>query len=60
VSATGGRVEQVLEMQLRGSLGGLAPKDLAEIVIAYEPGVGHWHGPHGDTRAGAKRACLHS
>ena len=32
-----GRVEQVLEMQLRGSLAGLTAKDLAEIVIAYEP-----------------------
>jgi triosephosphate isomerase (TIM) len=32
-----GRVEQVLEMQLRGSLDGLKAKDLAEIVIAYEP-----------------------
>jgi triosephosphate isomerase len=32
-----GRVEQVLETQLRGSLEGLTAKDLAEIVIAYEP-----------------------
>ncbi|HZJ13555.1 MAG TPA: triose-phosphate isomerase [Chthoniobacteraceae bacterium] len=33
----GGRVEQVLETQLRGSLDGLTAKDLAEIIIAYEP-----------------------
>jgi len=32
-----GRVEQVLETQLHGSLEGLTAKDMAEIVIAYEP-----------------------
>ncbi len=32
-----GRVEQVLEMQIRGSLGGLSARDLGETVIAYEP-----------------------
>jgi triosephosphate isomerase len=36
-SATAGAVEQVLETQLRGSLDGLTAKDLAEIIIAYEP-----------------------
>ena len=33
----GGRVEQVLETQLKGSLAGLGAKELAELVIAYEP-----------------------
>jgi triosephosphate isomerase len=33
----GGKVEQVLETQLRGSLAGITPKELHEIVIAYEP-----------------------
>ncbi|HEX8311317.1 MAG TPA: triose-phosphate isomerase [Chthoniobacteraceae bacterium] len=33
----GGRVEQVLETQLKGSLAGLEAKELSEIVIAYEP-----------------------
>ena len=32
-----GKVEQVLETQLRGSLAGLGPKELADLVIAYEP-----------------------
>jgi triosephosphate isomerase len=32
-----GRYEQILEMQVRGSLGGLSAEDLGEIVIAYEP-----------------------
>ena len=32
-----GKVEEVLETQLRGSLAGLSPKELAETVIAYEP-----------------------
>ena len=33
----GGRVEEILGTQLRGSLAGLTPKDLGEIVLAYEP-----------------------
>ena len=32
-----GKVEQVLEAQLRGSLASLSAKDLGEIVLAYEP-----------------------
>lgn len=32
-----GKVEQVLETQLRGSLAGLGSKELADLVIAYEP-----------------------
>ena len=32
-----GKVEEVLECQLRGSLAGLSAKELAETVIAYEP-----------------------
>ncbi len=32
-----GEVERVLEGQLRGSLEGLSPKELEEVVIAYEP-----------------------
>ena len=32
-----GKVEQVLETQLRGSLANLTAKDLGEIVLAYEP-----------------------
>src|SRR5436190_2774611 len=32
-----GNVEKILSMQLRGSLAGLAPKELQESVIAYEP-----------------------
>ena len=33
----GGRVEQVLATQLRGSLAGLGAKELVETVVAYEP-----------------------
>ena len=33
----GGKVEQVLETQLRGSLAGITAKELHEVVIAYEP-----------------------
>jgi triosephosphate isomerase (TIM) len=33
----GGKVEQVLETQIKGSLAGLSAKELAETVIAYEP-----------------------
>ena len=33
----GGRVEEILETQLRGSLANLTAKDLGEIVLAYEP-----------------------
>ncbi len=33
----GGKVEQVLDAQIRGSLAGLTAKDLGEIVLAYEP-----------------------
>ena len=33
----GGRVEEILDRQLRGSLAGLTAKDLGEIVLAYEP-----------------------
>ena len=33
----GGRVEEILEAQLRGSLANLTAKDLGEIVLAYEP-----------------------
>ena len=32
-----GRVEEVLERQIKGSLAGLPPKELSETVIAYEP-----------------------
>jgi triosephosphate isomerase (TIM) len=32
-----GNVEKILSIQLRGSLAGLAPKELQECVIAYEP-----------------------
>jgi len=32
-----GKVEEVLETQLRGSLAGLSAKELADLVIAYEP-----------------------
>jgi triosephosphate isomerase len=32
-----GNVEKILATQLRGSLAGLAPKELQETVIAYEP-----------------------
>jgi triosephosphate isomerase len=32
-----GNVEKILSIQLRGSLAGLAPKELQESVIAYEP-----------------------
>src|SRR5256714_12129791 len=32
-----GNVEKTLSIQLRGSLAGLTPKELQEIVIAYEP-----------------------
>src|SRR6266853_475240 len=31
------RVEEVLEKQLAGSLAGLTPEELADVVIAYEP-----------------------
>jgi triosephosphate isomerase len=31
------QVEQVLETQLRGSLAGLTPKELEDVVLAYEP-----------------------
>ena len=33
----GGRVEEILDTQIRGSLAGLSAKDLGEIVLAYEP-----------------------
>ncbi|HEX4084714.1 MAG TPA: triose-phosphate isomerase [Chthoniobacteraceae bacterium] len=33
----GGKVEQVLDRQIRGSLAGLGAKELTETVIAYEP-----------------------
>ncbi len=33
----GGKVEEVLDTQLKGSLAGLSAKDLGEIVLAYEP-----------------------
>ena len=33
----GGRVEAVLERQLRLGLAGISPEDLAEVVVAYEP-----------------------
>lgn len=33
----GGKVEQVLETQIKGSLAGLTPKELSETVVAYEP-----------------------
>src|SRR5438045_3577921 len=33
----GGRVEQILEAQLRGSLGGLKAEEFEQTVIAYEP-----------------------
>ena len=33
----GGKIEEVLETQIRGSLAGLSAKELAETVIAYEP-----------------------
>src|SRR6266699_2181686 len=32
-----GNVEKILAIQLRGSLAGLTPKELQEMVIAYEP-----------------------
>lgn len=32
-----GKVEEVLETQLRGSLAGLSAKELSELVLAYEP-----------------------
>ena len=32
-----GKVEQVLETQLRGSLAGISPEEIEEIVLAYEP-----------------------
>src|SRR4029453_2117809 len=32
-----GNVEKILSIQLRGSLGGLKPKELQKSVIAYEP-----------------------
>ena len=33
----GGKVEHVLETQIRGSLAGLSTKELSETVVAYEP-----------------------
>ena len=33
----GGKVEKVLDRQLRGSLEGLSPKEMSETVLAYEP-----------------------
>jgi len=33
----GGKVEAVLEKQLRGSLAGLGAKELGDVIIAYEP-----------------------
>jgi triosephosphate isomerase len=33
----GGKVEEVLDRQIRGSLAGLSAKELTEIVLAYEP-----------------------
>ena len=33
----GGKVEEVLATQIKGSLAGLTPKELAETVVAYEP-----------------------
>jgi triosephosphate isomerase len=33
----GGRVEEVLERQIRGSLAGLSSKELGDTVLAYEP-----------------------
>ena len=33
----GGKVEEVLDRQLRGSLAGLSAKELTETVLAYEP-----------------------
>lgn len=32
-----GKTEQVVEAQVRGSLAGLTPRELAETIIAYEP-----------------------
>ena len=33
----GGKVEEVLDAQIKGSLAGLSAKDLGDIVLAYEP-----------------------
>lgn len=33
----GGKVEEVLDTQLKGSLAGLSAKDLGDVVLAYEP-----------------------
>jgi len=33
----GGQVEEVLDRQLKGSLDGLPPKELEDVVLAYEP-----------------------
>jgi len=46
----GGKVEEVLDRQLRGSLAGLSVKELTETVLAYEPvwaiGTGRTATPH--------------
>jgi triosephosphate isomerase len=55
----GGKVEAVLEKQLRGSLAGLGAKDLGDVIIAYEPGLGHRHGPHRHAATGSGGARIH-
>ena len=42
----------VLDRQLDGGLAALTPDQVASIIVAYEPGLGHRHRPHRNARAG--------
>ena len=55
----GGKVEEVLDRQIRGSLAGLSAKEMTETVLAYEPVWAIGTGRTATPGAGAGGARLH-
>ena len=54
-----GRMEKVLETQVRGSLAGLSKEQMVETIIAYEPVWAIGTGKTATTRAGPGSARVH-
>ena len=54
-----GRMEKVLETQVRGSLAGLSKPQMVETIVAYEPVWAIGTGKTATTAAGAGRAWVH-
>jgi len=48
--------EEVLKRQFSGGVAALTAAEFSRIILAYDAGLGDWHGPHSDAGNGCRGA----